>query len=339
MKNNSRGHRRHRRHPSNWSGPRLRCLLAPLVLLIVLMLVPSHAAAVPQQTLRIGLMPAVNSIPLIVADAEGFFADEGIDVTLQMFHNQLYRETALQTGQIDGTVSDMINAINAWSGGFSVQVTSVTDGLFALVTAPRSRIRSIEDWKLQRVQSVRVGLLEDSIIFYSAERMLEAHGADPAKIRPVSTLQVPTRMEMVVAGQLEAAMLPEPITRIALQRGAHLIADSSVMEQTPGVLLFTPRAVAEKSDAIRAFYRAYDRAVAAVNADPDAFRDVLIDRGGFPPAVRDTMIIPRFQNARVPKPAEFDDVVDWMRRKGLLLGRPDYHDVVNAAILGESAEN
>lgn len=336
MKNESR---RADCRPTSSMRPLPRRLLAPLVLIIVLTLAPLRAAATPQQTLRIGLMPAVNSIPLIVADAEGFFADEGIDVALQMFHNQLYRETALQTGQIDGTVSDMINAINAWSGGFSVQVTSITDGLFALVTAPRSQIRSIEDWKMQRVQSVRVGLLEDSIIFYAAERMLEAHGADPAKIRPVSTLQVPTRMEMVVAGQLEAAMLPEPITQIALQRGAHLIADSSVMEQTPGVLLFTPRAVAEKPDAIRAFYRAYDRAVAAVNADPDAYRDVLISRGGFPPVVRDTMIIPQFQKARVPRPSEFNDVADWMRRKGLLLGRPDYHDVVNTSILAAPHRN
>lgn len=313
----------------------LQFLLAPLALTLV----AANGVAVPSQTLRIGLMPAVNSIPLIVAEAKGYFADEGIEVELQMFHNQLYRETALQTGQIDGTVSDLINAINAWSGGFPVQVASVTDGLFALVTAPRSDIKSIDDWKLQRVRSVRVGLLEDSIIFYAAERMLEAHGADPAKIRPVSTLQVPTRMEMVVAGQLEAALLPEPITQVALHRGAHLIADSSVMEQTPGVLLFTPRAVAERSAAIRAFYRAYNRAVAAVNADPDAFRDVIISRAGFPPTVRDAMIIPRFQPARVPAHEEFDDVVTWMHQKGLLLQRPGYHDVVNVSILDAMRNN
>lgn len=295
--------------------------------------------------LRVGMMPAVNSIPLIVAEAEGFFTAEGITVELEMFHNQLYRETALQTGQIDGSISDLINAVNAAAGGFPVQVTSITDGLFGLVTSPRSRIRSIADWKAAR--SVQVGLLQDSIIFYSAERMLQAHGADPQTIVPISTLQVPTRMEMVVAGQIEAAMLPEPMTQVAVARGAHLITDSSVMEQTPGVLLFTPQAVSTRSDQIRAFYRAYNRAVTAVNANPDSYRQRIVEAGGFPPAVRDTMIIPRFQTARVPSEAEFDDVVGWMREKRLIDApatgsasnpaanpRISYRAVVNNSMLG-----
>ena len=307
------------------SAPRF----AMFVLLFAL-LVPIGLAA---QTLRVGMMPAVNSIPLIVAEAEGYFAAEGVSVELEMFHNQLYRETALQTGRIDGSVSDLINAINAVTGGFAVQVTSVTDGLFGLVTAPNSRIRSIADWKSPATRSVQVGLLRDSIIFYSAERMLQAHGANPAIIVPVTTLQVPTRMEMVVAGQIEAAMLPEPITRVAIARGAHLIADSSVMEQTPGVLLFTPQAMQTKLPQIRAFYRAYNRAVEAVNADPDRFRRLIVSAGGFPPMVEQTMAIPRFQTARVPTEAEFNDVVGWMRDQGLLSANPRYATVVNPAAL------
>ena len=283
--------------------------------------------------LRVGMMPAVNSIPLIVAQSEGFFTDEGVTVELEMFHNQLYRETALQTDQIDGSVSDLINAINAVHGGFAVQVTSVTDGLFGLVSSPQSRVRSIEDWKSSSIRSVQVGLLHDSIIFYSAERLLQAHGADPRKIQPVSTLQVPTRMEMVVSGQIEAAMLPEPMTQVAVSRGAHLIADSSVMEQTPGVLLFTPRAIATKSAGIRAFYRAYNRAVDAINSSPDSYRALIVEAGGFPPMVQDTMIIPHFQTARVPSETEFTDVSSWMQEKRLLSSPPSYRAVVNRAIL------
>ncbi|TVQ37477.1 MAG: hypothetical protein EA384_11440 [Spirochaetaceae bacterium] len=308
-----------------------RAIRAALVLAAVGLL-PAVGAAASPAALRVGMMPAVNSIPLIVAEAEGFFSAEGVAVELEMFHNQLYRETALQTGRIDGSVSDLINAVNAVAGGFAVQVTSVTDGLFGLVTAPRSRIRSIDDWKSAGVRSVQVGLLQDSIIFYSAERILQAYGVDPRTIAPISTLQVPTRMEMVVAGQIEAAMLPEPMTRVAMARGAHLIADSSVMDQTPGVLLFTPQAVSEKAEQIAAFYRAYDRAVQAINAGPDHFRRLIVDAGGFPPMVRDSMVIPRFQPARVPTEDEFEDVVKWMRQKGLLDGSIGYRSVISDLI-------
>ena len=312
-------------------GSNLRLMLRALLVVPALVVV-AHSPAAPAG-LRVGMMPAVNSIPLIVAEAEGYFASEGVAVELEMFHNQLYRETALQTGRIDGSVSDLINAINAAAGGFALRVTSVSDGLFALVSAPGSRIRSLEDWKAAAPRPVQVGLLQDSIIFYSAERMLQALGADPAIIEPVSTLQVPTRMEMVVAGQIEAALLPEPMSRVALARGAHLIADSSVMQQTAGVLLFTPQALTAKAEQIAAFYRAYNRAVASINADPDRYRQLVVDAAGFPQLVRNSMVIPPFQRARVPSRAEFDDVAGWMRHKGLLQAAVSYRELVTDSFL------
>ncbi|TVR56637.1 MAG: hypothetical protein EA426_13285 [Spirochaetaceae bacterium] len=278
--------------------------------------------------LRIGMMPAVNSIPLIVAESEGFFTAEGVSVELEMFRNQLYREAALQTGRIDGSVSDLINAINASIGGFAVRVTTVTDGLFALVAAPRATVRTIADWNADSTRSVSVGLLTDSIIFYSLERLLERLGADIRKISPVTTLQVPTRMEMVVAGRIDAAVLPEPMTQVAVSRGAHVIADTSVLAETPGVLVFTPRALAEKAEQLRAFHRAYNRAVDAINADPDRYREVIVARAEFPEIVRDTMIIPRFQQARLPTRAEYDDVAAWMIGKGLIRQAPPFSSIV-----------
>ena len=87
--------------------------------------------------LKVGLMPAYNSIPLVVADKKGLFAAEGLRVELVPFSSQLNRETALQTGSIDGTVSDMINAIQSWSRGFGARVTSVTEGSFSLLSSPQ----------------------------------------------------------------------------------------------------------------------------------------------------------------------------------------------------------
>ena len=299
-----------------------------LLFFFLLVLGCISVSAYAEPVLRVGMMPAVNSIPLIVAESEGFFTAEGVSVELEMFHNQLYREAALQTGRIDGTVSDLINTINASIGGFAVRVTTVTDGLFALVAAPRATVRTIGDWNASSTRSVSVGLLTDSIIFYSLERLLERLGADVRKISPVTTLQVPTRMEMVVAGRIDAAVLPEPMTQVALSRGAHLIADTSVLAETPGVLVFTPRALAEKADAIGSFHRAYNRAVDAINADPDRFRDVIVARAGFPTIVRDTMTIPRFQRTRLPTRAEYDDVVAWMAGKGLIRNAPPFGSIV-----------
>lgn len=283
------------------------------------------------QSLTIGLMPAVDSIPLLIAGELGYFEDEGVDVELRMFRNQLYRETALQTNDIDGSISDLVNAVYAWRNGTGLRVGSITDGHFALLTAPDSAIRSLEEW--EEAERVRVGLLENSIIYYVAERMLEAAGASPERIDLVTTMQVPTRMEMLVAGQLEAALLPEPVARVAAARGARVVVDSRVLEQTPGVLIFTAAALREKRSEIRALYRAYDRAAAELNRRADELRPAIVRLGEFPPVVEDTMIIPEYGPARRPTQAELTDVVTWMLEKGLIGERPAYDEVVAGASL------
>lgn len=298
-----------------------RVLLIASVLLLM-----SFPAALFAEDLKIGLMPAVDSIPLLIAADQGFFEEEGVEVELQMFRNQLYRETALQTNDIDGSISDLVNAIYNWRNETGIRVASITDGHFALVTAPRSGIRTIEDWNNAR--RVDVGLLENSIIYYVAERMLEAAGGDPAKINLIKTLQVPTRMEMVAAGRIEAGLLPEPITQVAVARGANTLVDTSVMEQTPGVLLFTAQALETKGEEIRALYRAYDRAVAALNRAPDSFRPAIVRLGEFPPTVEQSMEIPRYQPARPPRREELADVAAWMISKGLITEPPPYQAVV-----------
>ncbi len=308
-------------------------LLRTAALLAALFALPG--LTLPAQDLRIGLMPAVDSIPLLVAQDQGYFADEGITVELQIFRNQLYRETALQTNAIDGSVSDLINAVYNWQSGSGIKVGSITDGHFSLVTAPNSSIRTIADWN--RASAVDTGLLENSIIYYVAERMLQNAGGATDRINLITTLQVPARMEMVVAGRIEAALLPEPVTRIAVAQGARVLVDTSGMAQTPGVLLFTQRAQSRKAGEIAALYRGYNRAVAALNRNPDSFRQAIVRLGEFPPAVEQSMVIPTYQQARPPTPEEVADVVAWMAEKGLIGGSPAtpaYHQIVETGLIG-----
>jgi NitT/TauT family transport system substrate-binding protein len=278
-------------------------------------------------------MPAVNSVPLIVAANEGFYEQEGVEVELVLFKSQFYREAALQAGEIDGTITDLVNAVTGWSNGSDAKVAIHTQGLFAILAAPQAAVRSIEDWKSEEHQKIETGLLEDSIIFYVSERILQAHNADPTKIEIISTLNMPSRLEMLLADQLEAAVLPEPMTRVAIGEGAHLIADSSVLNETPGALLFSATARTQKRESIRSLLRAYNRAVDALRRDPDRYRDAIVEAGEFPPAVRDTMVLPSYQHAAAPSREMVADVAGWMMAKGLIAFSPTYPDIVDQSLL------
>ena len=306
--------------------------LRVLGMLALLAAAPASFAA-PRPALKVGLMPALNSVPLIVAEHLGLFAAEGLDVELLLFQSQLDRETALQTGRIDGTVSDLINAIGARVNGFDLRVTSLTEGDFLLLTAPGSRLRSLADWRDPAVKRVPTGLLQNSIVFYVTERMLERGGVDPAKVELVPILQVPARLEMLLAGRIEAACLPEPVATVALLRGAHRMADTSGLPASAGVLLFRGQTLREKGEAVRRLYRACDRAVEAFNREPDRFREVIVSRGQFPPEVRDRLPLPRFGRSALPPETLVQDVGEWMRSKGLIARVPAYDEVVAPGLL------
>lgn len=306
-------------------------------LCIVLFAGSTGLSAEKRADLTIGLMPAYNSIPLVVARAAGLFERNGITVALVPFNGQLERETALQTGSIDGTVSDLINAIQSWTHGFGARVTSVTEGNFSLLASPGSRLRSLSDWPTDGVSRVRTGLLENSIVYYLTERMLRSSGADPARLEIVPIVQLPARVEMLLADRVEAACLPEPLATLAASRGARVLADADAMGTTPGVLLFTKKALADKRLALRAFYRAYDTAVDLVNARPDSFRQNIVEGCGFPPPVSGLIRIPGFQHAFLPPEELVADVAGWMVSKGLSKSIPPYPEIVDAGFAGDHA--
>ena len=287
--------------------------------------------------LVIGMMPAVDSVPLIVAEAEGYYADEGLEVRLELFRDQSYREAALQADAIDATVTDLVNAIRSWENGADYRVLTSTQGIFSVVTAPGSPVRTRADWPAAPTR-LRTGLLENSIIFYVAQRMLEQTGLDPQRLEIIPTTQIPVRLEMLVANRLDAAVLPEPVTRMAVAGGAHeIVRTDEVFDWTPGVLLATGTALREKHEELEALLRAYDRGVDAVNTDPDRYRAVIVGAAGFPPPTTETMRLPRYAHAEPPDPRHIADVASWMIERGLLREAPPYDEI--ASSLRERADH
>ena len=162
------------------------------------------------------------------------------------------------------------------------------------------------------------GLLEASIVFFVTERLVARAGIDPSSIELVPVVQVPARLEMLLAGRLEAACLPEPLSALAASRGAHLVASSSSLGVDYGVLLFRREAAAVKRAEIAAFFRAYDRAAAEINARPRSHLQAILTGCGFPPAVRDIVQLPRFTPGPPPPPEAVREVASWMKEKGLI---------------------
>ncbi|MDR3277071.1 MAG: ABC transporter substrate-binding protein [Treponema sp.] len=271
---------------------------------------PPQAEAV--RPLRIGIMPDVDSLPLMVAEAEGLFAAEQVAVELLLFQNPNERSVAFQAGQLDGIISDLANAAQFAAGGFDSKITSLTDGRYGVAGSP-----ALADKRLEGLRGKRIGLSAGTLIQYTLDIQLAAAGIGLEDYEPVPVPQMPLRIEMVLTGQLEAVSLPEPLLTAAVERGAVLLSTTDGTDIDAGVLLFRGAALDSRLDAVRAFYRAYYRAAEQINANPGAYRDFLVEKAGFAAEVRDAYRFVRYRKPTLPTVEQINRVLVWLKARGI----------------------
>ena len=288
-------------------------LLVFAILAVLPLSATAEGAAAAHPPLRIGVLPDVDSLPILVADAEGIFTTHGVAVQVTRFTTAVERDAALQSGKLDGAVSDLLGAALAAKGGFDLRVTSLTDGRYGIVAAPGSGITTAAG-----LAGVPIGISTSTIIQYATDVLLSRAGLTRSQIVGLSVPKIQVRMELLAAGQLKAACLPEPLLSVARARGATLIAASDAAGFGAGVLLF-PRALLDtRLDDARRFYAAYRDACQKINGDNDAYRDFLVEKASFPREIVSSFQFVRYQTPRLPSVQDVRDVLTWMKTAGLL---------------------
>ena len=276
------------------------------------------------QEINIGLMPDIDSVPVIMAQEKGYFAEEGLKVNIQQFKSAMDRDAALQSGNLDGAISDMLAVAFAKSGGFDVKVTAFTNGSYKLIAGKDAEVNSVQD-----LIGKDVAVSKNTIIEYVTDQITATNNMPENSLNKVVIPQIPTRLEMLQNGKLAAATLPEPMGSIAIYNGCKYITGSDELGINPGVMMFTSKAVESKKAELQAFYRAYNKAVAYLNdTDKAQYMDIVIEKSGFPAAAKDALVLPKYRPAGLPKQQDVTDCLTWMNQKNLIKQNYTYDDIV-----------
>lgn len=278
--------------------------------------------------LTIGLMPDVDSLPFVIAEENGYFESEGVKVHIEQFKSAMDRDSALQSGNLDCVVSDLLAAAFLRSGGFAVKVTSSTDGSYQLIAGKNETGNTISDFV-----GKDVAVSKNTIIEYITDSFLTKNNLKEDSINKVIIPQIPTRLEMLQNGKLSAATLPEPMASIAVNSGCKLLVDSENVGINPGVIVFKEDALKDKEKSVIAMYKAYNRAVEYLNTAPrEEYIDIATKKGGFPPSVKDALKLPKYRSAELPKNEDVTEVMNWLNSKSLVKEKYTYNDLVSDLI-------
>jgi NitT/TauT family transport system substrate-binding protein len=268
-------------------------------------------AAEPVPDLRFGLLPAESAIPLLVAQDKGFFAAHGVTVELTMFQSPLDRNIVLQTGKGDGAIADVMTVLAFREAGLAVTATSDINEDFKLLASPHSGVTSVA-----QLDGKDIAVVPNFALEYIMDRIARKAGIG---YKLVNIPSIPARFEALLADRLTGVVFTEPQATLLAARGAKVVGGSKASGLKAGVLLFSAKVLAEKGEAVKAFYRAYNQAVAFINATPAAEYSAALVKAGFPEAVTGYLGSGvQYQKAGPVTQAMFDDIAAWCRTKGTI---------------------
>ena len=264
--------------------------------------------------LTVGVMGSIDAVPLVIAEQNGYFEEEGVDLDLQIFKAANDRDAALQAGELDGVLCDETAISIYQNSDIDMKITGTTNGSWTLVAGKDSGITSLSDLK-----GKKVGISKNTMIEYLADDIALSNGLEVSDIVKVAIPAMPARLEALKNNQIDAAILPAPFNDTAVADGGVEITKIYNKDIMISVTAFLQEVIDKDANAIKGFYNAYNKAIEFINSnDISEYEDIIISTVGYSEDMRGNIVLPEFKTNYLPAEENVQNVLDWSKEKGLL---------------------
>ncbi len=294
-----------------------------------------EAPAAQPVTLKIAVLPIIDTLPMYVAQQEGLFAKHDVNVEFVPVASAPERDQLLAAGQADGAINETLAVMLFNKESVQMQVVryalvpSEGHAHFFILASGKSGITTPDGLK-----GVDIGVSQGTVIEYVTDRLLEAAGLSKDEIKTIAVPKIPDRMSLLASGELKAGVMPDPLASLSMQQGAvNVLDDSKHPEYGFSVISFRKAVIDANPEAIKGFLSAIEEASTLINADPTKFNNVLSEQKLVPEPLIGKFQVPPFPTAGVPTEAEWADALAWAKEKGMLSADVSYADSVNSSLL------
>jgi NitT/TauT family transport system substrate-binding protein len=176
------------------------------------------ASAVEKPDLNVAVVPALDSAGFFVALYDGLFAAAGLHIKFTPATSSATVISAQVNGQYDITGGNYVSYIQAQQAGTAnldifAEGSVMEPGTQGIYTMPNSPIKTLADLK-GRTVAINA---PKNILYLLAASVLAEHGLSPGDVHFVTDIPFPAMPAALKAGQIDAAVLPEPFASIAEQ--------------------------------------------------------------------------------------------------------------------------
>ena len=281
------------------------------------------STSVKPSAVRIGTLPTEDSLPLWVAEKMGYFSTEGLpDVKIVLFQSAQERDAAFASGAIDAYMGDIIAAANLEAAGTKNTIKTImlgadqSQGRFGVASHPR-RVEVHDDVnaELRALANVPVGTSSATIQEYVLDGLMAEAGVAADQVKKEEVKKVPVRFELLMAGKLKAAALPEPFLTLAEQGGAKIVGDDTKAQTnlSQTVLVFSDKYLAtpgRRAGGRRSAQGVGHRRRRHQQGPRTRTATLLVEKARLPKPLATTYKVNTYPTAQVPAQAEVDAVLD-----------------------------
>ncbi|HEY3277039.1 MAG TPA: ABC transporter substrate-binding protein [Syntrophorhabdaceae bacterium] len=290
------------------------------------LLVPGRAYPAPD--IRFGTLPVIQCLPVFVAAEKGFFKEQGISVELVAFNSALEKDVAFTSGQIAGYFGDIqtcmvLNANRIPIKIVAVVYNSTSQRMFAFILAPKYSGKELND-----VVGGGVAVSSNTILDFLTAKFLSLRNISPSQVKMVEIKNIPVRLQMLTAGQVSVAVLPEPLATLAEMKGGKSIMDDAGRGLSATVLAFHDGFTNKNPEKIKAFVRAVARASEYINKNPEEARSIMNRECRIPDQLKLSFPIPRFPGPSILPREQVREVSQWLHKKGSIKKEVLYNQLV-----------
>jgi NitT/TauT family transport system substrate-binding protein len=260
----------------------------------------------------------MDYLPLAVALKEGYTDQLGLKLEIKRFYAATERDAAFQSGNVDGTVIDYTGALLQKAGGIDLKLVSGCSAPFYIIAGKNSGVSGVAD-----LRGKKVSVSQNTVIDFCVDMALQSAGLSGADVEKVEINRIPLRYEMLESGSIDATALPDPLAAAALKNGHRLLTTNIAQGFAITGIVFSGRAIREKSGLIKKMYRAYDRGIEYLASHGrEDLAPVLIEEFGFTEENVQNAALDIYARAAPPDMADIDLTADWLLARELI--GPDF---------------
>jgi NitT/TauT family transport system substrate-binding protein len=279
--------------------------------------------------LRTVHMPYIASSPLLIAEEEGYFTEQGLQIEYVRMPDAVVGLPALIKGDLD-VIPDVIypSYLNAIARGAKIRIVA-DRGYLASTGCPSPAIlvrrTLVEEGKLSRVSQLkgkRVAMTQgSSVLGYLMEKVLSQDNLTLTDIETVF-LQMPARLDAFARGSIDVTLGSEPWVTQILQAG-HAVIWKPVNQIVPdfqwAFLIYGPTLLENNPEAGKRFMIAYLKAVRQYNQGKTKRNlEIIAKHTGLDLELLQKCCWPTFRNDGQINIDSILDFQSWALKKGFL---------------------